>query len=60
MTILALLIPISLFLGLCGLGAFLWTLRSGQYRDIEGDAQRILLPDDPDPVIDDRNRSSRS
>jgi cbb3-type cytochrome oxidase maturation protein len=42
MNILALLIPVSLFLGGVGLVAFLWTLRSHQYDDPEGDARRIL------------------
>jgi cbb3-type cytochrome oxidase maturation protein len=45
MEILVLLIPVSLGLGLIGLLAFLWTLRSGQYDDPEGDSQRILRPD---------------
>jgi cbb3-type cytochrome oxidase maturation protein len=51
MTALGYLIPISLFLGGLGLVAFLWALRSGQFRDIEGDAARILLPDDPEPNL---------
>ncbi|MEL6235736.1 MAG: cbb3-type cytochrome oxidase assembly protein CcoS [Pseudomonadota bacterium] len=51
MTALAWLIPVSLGLGLAGLAAFLWSLRAGQFRDIEGDAARILLPDDPDPNL---------
>lgn len=42
MEMLALLIPISLGLGLVGLLAFVWTLRNRQYEDPEGDAQRIL------------------
>ncbi|MCC1491689.1 cbb3-type cytochrome oxidase assembly protein CcoS [Cognatishimia sp. F0-27] len=42
MNILAYLIPISLILGTLGLGFFVWTLRSNQYDDPEGDAQRIL------------------
>jgi cbb3-type cytochrome oxidase maturation protein len=42
MNILAILIPVSLFLGGVGLVAFLWTLRSHQYDDPEGDARRIL------------------
>ena len=41
------LIPIALFLGLLGLGAFLWELRSGQFDDPEGAANRILFDDDP-------------
>jgi len=36
------LIPASLFLGGLGLVAFIWTLRSHQYDDPEGDAQRFL------------------
>ena len=40
------LIPISLALGAIGLGAFLWSLRSGQYEDLEGAAERILFDDD--------------
>lgn len=47
MTILLLLIPIALLLGGLGLAAFLWALKSGQYDDLEGAAQRILF-DDPD------------
>jgi cbb3-type cytochrome oxidase maturation protein len=41
------LIPIALLLGGIGLAAFLWSLRSGQYDDLDGAAMRILL-DDPD------------
>ncbi len=43
---LAVLIPVALGLGLVGLGAFLWTLRSGQYSDLDGAAERILFEDD--------------
>ncbi|MCP4819829.1 MAG: cbb3-type cytochrome oxidase assembly protein CcoS [Shimia sp.] len=42
MQILAYLIPISLLLGGVGLVAFVYTVRSNQYDDPEGDAQRIL------------------
>lgn len=37
------LVPIALALGLTGLAAFMWTLRSGQYDDLDGAAERILL-----------------
>ena len=40
------LIPIALVLGLAGLGAFLWSVRTGQYDDLDGAAERILLDDD--------------
>jgi cbb3-type cytochrome oxidase maturation protein len=42
MNIVALLIPVSLFLGLLGLAAFLWLLRHDQFEDPEGQAMRIL------------------
>ncbi|HSA80712.1 MAG TPA: cbb3-type cytochrome oxidase assembly protein CcoS [Geminicoccaceae bacterium] len=40
------LIPIALALGLLGLAAFLWALRSGQYDDLDGAAERILFDDE--------------
>ncbi|HEV7336295.1 MULTISPECIES: cbb3-type cytochrome oxidase assembly protein CcoS [Bosea] len=40
------LIPIALTLGALGVVAFLWTLRSGQYDDLDGAAERIFLDDD--------------
>ncbi len=40
------LIPIALALGGVGLAAFLWSLRNGQYDDIEGAARRVLIDDD--------------
>ncbi len=43
---LMILIPIALGLGVAGLAAFLWTLRSGQYDDLDGAAVRILRDDD--------------
>lgn len=48
MTILLYLIPIALLLGGLGLAAFLWALRSGQYEDMEGAANRILFDDEED------------
>ena len=42
MDVLGYLIPASLFLGGLGLVAFLWSLRSDQYEDPEGDSRRIL------------------
>lgn len=43
------LIPVALFLGAIGLVAFLWTLRSGQYDDLDGAAHRILTQDEDRP-----------
>ncbi|NMG40643.1 cbb3-type cytochrome oxidase assembly protein CcoS [Chelativorans sp. ZYF759] len=43
------LIPIALFLGGLGLAAFIWSLSSGQYDDLDGAAERILI-DEEDEV----------
>ena len=40
------LIPIALFLGLLGLAGFMWAMRSGQYDDLDGAAERILFDDE--------------
>jgi cbb3-type cytochrome oxidase maturation protein len=37
---------LALALGLAGLAAFLWSLRTGQYNDLDGAALRILSDDD--------------
>ena len=46
MNVLVYLVPLAVGLGLIGLIAFLWALRSGQYSDIEGAAYRVLSDDD--------------
>ena len=57
------LIPIALVLGLLALSAFLWSLKSGQYDDMEGAANRILFDDDippppqKDPAKEDAEKS---
>jgi cbb3-type cytochrome oxidase maturation protein len=40
------LIPAALLLGGIGLAAFIWSLRSGQYDDLDGAAMRIINDDD--------------
>jgi cbb3-type cytochrome oxidase maturation protein len=47
MSILMMLAPMSVFLGLLGVAAFWWTVKNRQYEDPAGDAARILL-DDPE------------
>lgn len=42
----AILIPIALILGLSGLAAFFWAVRSGQFDDMDGAAMRILIDDE--------------
>lgn len=51
MDILLMLIPAALFLGLLGLGAFLWALRAGQFEDLDGAAHRILFDDASPPDV---------
>lgn len=44
------LIPVALLMGALGLAAFLWSLKNGQYEDLDGAANRILLDDDATPL----------
>ena len=46
MDVLVWLIPVALGLGLAGLVAFLWALKSGQFDDLDGAANRILFDDE--------------
>ncbi|MBT3360272.1 MAG: cbb3-type cytochrome oxidase assembly protein CcoS [Rhodospirillales bacterium] len=53
MNTLLLLIPVSLIVGLVALGAFMWAMRSGQFDDLDGAANRILFDDDETPEQED-------
>ncbi len=57
MDVLYLLIPLMIGLGLIGVVIFIWSVRSGQYDDLEGDANRILMDDD-DPLLP-KNQSEK-
>lgn len=46
MNILLILVPASLILGGLALAGFIWTLRSSQYDDLQGDAHRMFIEDD--------------
>jgi cbb3-type cytochrome oxidase maturation protein len=61
MSALAWLIPAALLLGLLGLAGFLWSLRSGQFDDLEGAAYRILDDEEDRPGGNglDRDRAER-
>jgi cbb3-type cytochrome oxidase maturation protein len=48
MDIMIVLIPGALALGALGLVAFFWSLRAGQYEDLDGAANRILIDDEDD------------
>jgi len=45
------LVPVALAMGLVGLAAFMWCLRSGQFDDLAGAAERILLDDGDAPLL---------
>ena len=47
MEVLVILVPLALALGLLGLAGFLWSLRSGQYEDLDGAAWRAIADDEP-------------
>jgi cbb3-type cytochrome oxidase maturation protein len=58
MSILYLLIPLAVGLMIVAIAFFLWTVRTGQYDDLEGPAHRILMDDD-DPMIPHNTRPKR-
>jgi cbb3-type cytochrome oxidase maturation protein len=51
-TTLTYLIPVALFLGGLSLVAFLWALRSGQYEDLDGAAERIFIEENDSLPLD--------
>ncbi|TDQ61713.1 cbb3-type cytochrome oxidase maturation protein [Maritalea mobilis] len=55
MTPLLILIPVVLIIGILALGAFLWSLKSGQYEDLDGAAMRILDDGDDRPDRSEKN-----
>ncbi|CUW86758.1 cbb3-type cytochrome oxidase assembly protein CcoS [Rhizobium pusense] len=56
MNMLIYLIPVALLLGALGLFAFLWSVRSGQYEDMDGAAWRALDDGDNRPRTSISNR----
>ncbi|MGN6467940.1 MAG: cbb3-type cytochrome oxidase assembly protein CcoS [Rhizobiaceae bacterium] len=54
MTVLVWLIPIALTMAAVALFAFLWSMRNGQYEDLDGAAERVLIGQEEDrPLADD-------
>ena len=49
------LVPIALGLGLAALAAFLWSLKDGQYDDLDVAAERILVEEDDRPITEHRS-----
>ena len=48
MKALIVLVPITIAMGAGGLLAFLWSMRAGQYDDLDGAAERVLMDDEDD------------
>ncbi len=46
MSVILILLLASMFLALCFLGAFLWSVKQGQFDDPVTPAMRILMDDD--------------
>ena len=59
MTLLVWLVPVALGMGLVGLLAFLWSMKSGQLEDLDGAAERVLLNEEADGPLPDSERLSR-
>ncbi len=53
------LIPAMILAGLVMVGVLIWAVRKGQYDDLEGDANRILMDDD-DPLLPDAEERKKA
>ena len=49
------LFPAMIILGLIMVGVLVWAAKSGQYDDLDGDANRIIMDDD-DPLLPDHKK----
>lgn len=52
------LLPGMLLLGIVGVALFFWAVRSGQYDDMDGAANRILM-DDPEVSVDSNDKDDQ-
>ena len=59
MEVLVFLVPLALALGAIGLMGFLWSLKNGQYDDLEGAGWRAIADDEP-PVSEEQATSTRA
>ena len=48
---LSMLMPLAILLGLAGLGAFIWSMKSGQFDDLDGASMRMLIDDEESDAI---------
>lgn len=53
------LIPLMIILGLAMVVIFFWAVRNGQYDDLEGDANRILMDDDDPNLPKNKNQNDQ-
>ncbi|GAA0487618.1 hypothetical protein GCM10009096_33150 [Parasphingorhabdus litoris] len=60
---LAILIPVALLMGLAGLAFFFWAIRNGQFEDLDGAAQRVLIDEEAsvdEGLPDDENTNGKA
>jgi cbb3-type cytochrome oxidase maturation protein len=60
MEVLIYLVPLAVTLGALGLAAFLWSLKNGQYDDLDGAAWRAIADDEPDESVSSEAPASAS
>jgi cbb3-type cytochrome oxidase maturation protein len=60
MSYLVWLVPIALGMGVAGLAAFFWSMRSGQYDDLDGAAERVLIAEHNDAPLSEKLWSERA
>lgn len=54
------LLPGMLLLGVIGVAVFFWAVRNGQYDDMDGAANRVLMDDDDDDAVkSEQDKSSQ-
>lgn len=53
MSTLYLLIPLAAVIAIVGVVFFIWSVKSGQFEDLEGPGFRVLMDDDDDMIPDD-------
>ena len=54
------MVPVALLMGAIGLEAFLWSMRDGQYDDLDGAAERIFIDTEIDRPLTDPGKGDRS
>ena len=55
MSVLYIVLPVALILALVAVLAFVWAVKSGQYDDLDGAAERVLFDDEEEESRKDRS-----